>query len=446
MVERDNNTIRAVSWSEVFPWLKIVRVFRLAIAPRALILGALGILLTVIGWWAVGNIFGTDSAATHWLKPFVERQVPAVPGPAGVGESRAVAERVWPWEALVKAVPNKPGEIDFGDLKTRPAEPVTDSWMLLSQPALQGIWNTGFGLADIVAIILCGLWAAAVWAFFGAAICRTAAVQLAADEQVGAFAAMRFAAGKWPAYFAAPLFPVGGVILAAIPVIILGLIMRAGGSGIIVAGILWPLALAAGFVMAILLLGLLFGWPLMWGTISTEGTDSFDALSRSYAYTFQRPLRYLFYAAVAAFIGALGWLLVQQFAAGVVWLSYWAAGFGLGEDGLKSIMGTGGAPLTGAAYVGAWLIWLFAGCVKLLAFGYFFSYFWSAAAAIYLLLRRDVDATEMDEVYLDEDATEPATGLPEIGADAAGAPVVEGGVSESAAPNPAAAATEKGEG
>ena len=47
--------------------------------------------------------------------------------------------------------------------------------------------------------------------------------------------------------------------------------------------------------MAVLLLGLIFGWPLMFSTISTEGTDAFDAISRSYAYVFQRPFHYLFY-------------------------------------------------------------------------------------------------------------------------------------------------------
>ena len=63
------------------------------------------------------------------------------------------------------------------------------------------------------------------------------------------------------------------------------------------------------------------------------------------------------------------------------------------------------------------------GCVKLLAVGYLFSYFWTAAAAIYFLLRRDVDATEMDEVFLDADADEAASGLPTVTTDQAGAPV-----------------------
>ena len=43
-----------------------------------------------------------------------------------------------------------------------------------------------------------------------------------------------------------------------------------------------------------------------------------------------------------------------------------------------------------------------------------FSYFWTASAAIYFLFRRDVDATEMDEVFLDADASEPDSGLPAI--------------------------------
>ena len=103
-----------------------------------------------------------------------------------------------------------------------------------------------------------------------------------------------------------------------------------------------PLALVAGLLMAILLLGLLFGWPLMWATISTEETDSFDALSRSYAYVFQRPLHYLFYAFVAGVVGWLGWLLVANFAAGVIF--GWAIGPPVGEAAPKAT-----APLWAAA-------------------------------------------------------------------------------------------------
>ncbi len=92
--------------------------------------------------------------------------------------------------------------------------------------------------------------------------------------------------------------------------------------------LIWPVVLAGGFVMTILLAGVLLGWPLMWATISVEGTDSFDALNRTYSYVFQRPLRYLFYVIVAAAIGWLGWVVVETFAASVIWLASWAASWG----------------------------------------------------------------------------------------------------------------------
>jgi len=64
--------------------------------------------------------------------------------------------------------------------------------------------------------------------------------------------------------------------------------------------------------MTLLLVGVLLGWPLMWATISVEGTDSFDALSRTYAYVFQKPLRYAAYIGFAVIIGLLGWIVVEN--------------------------------------------------------------------------------------------------------------------------------------
>ena len=410
MIEHDSHTLRAIAWSEVFPWLSIARVFRVSIAARMLVLAAVAILITATGWGILGAIFGTDSPATQWLTPFSNCS----------------------WLAVTERVPNQPSFAPFFHGQQDPKgwrdaywshDPVTGPWTLLTSPSLAGLSQTGLSPSAITCLILCGLLSVAVWAFFGAAICRIAAVQLAADEQVGFGAALRFACRKWPSYCFAPLLPIGGVLLAAIPVLVLGFIMKAN-IGVLLGGFLWPLALAAGAFMTLLLVGVLFGWPLMWATISAEGTDSFDALSRTYAYLFQRPLHYLFYAIVAGFLGWLGWLLVENLAAAVVWMAYWAAGWGSGDAQIQAIV-TGSESLAGAGYAGAILVRFFAGCVKLLAVGYLFSYFWSAAAAIYFLLRRDVDATETDEVYLDADASEQPFGLPAVTTDKAGAPVAE---------------------
>jgi hypothetical protein len=400
MSERDEGMVRGVAWSELLPWVSIVRSFRLAIAMRVLLLGAAGILLTAIVWGLVGVTFGTDSPATKWLEPFTTCS----------------------WRAVVGVVPNEPPLADrhFPPGHWIPPtnwfhDPISGPWTLLTSPAWAGLQSPGASLTAVASVLLCGLLAAAIWAFFGAAISRIAAVQLAAGEQVGLGAALRYACRKWPAYFAAPLLPVGGMLLAAVPVALLGIVMHVVGLWL---GIfLWPLVLVLGLLMALLLLGLLFGWPLMWATISAEGTDSFDALSRAYAYTFQRPLHYLFYAAVAAVIGWLGWLVVENFAAGVVWMGYWAVSWGCSSDQLDRLLNSGEG-------VSVRAIHFWAGCVKLLAVGYLFSYFWTATTAIYFLLRRSVDATEMDEVFLDADAGEESSALPTILADQAGAPVV----------------------
>ena len=153
-------------------------------------------------------------------------------------------------------------------------------------------------LRDVIALVVSALCSLAIWAFFGAAITRVAAVELATGERVGWGSALRWARAKWLAYFSAPAIPMIGVGLAVVPVFLLGILMKSSFFAAI-GGLIWPLALAAAFIMTLLLAGVLLGWPLMWATISVEGTDSFDALSRTYAYVFQKPLRYLLYIIVA---------------------------------------------------------------------------------------------------------------------------------------------------
>ncbi len=89
---------------------------------------------------------------------------------------------------------------------------------------------------------------------------------------------------------------------------------------------------------------------------------------------------------------------------------------------------------------GSWLIRFWVGCLKFLGIGFLYSYIWVAGSAMYLLLRRDVDATEMDEVLPEEEAEPQPAPLPEVKTDEAGAPVVadQAPSSEDASPQPGA--------
>ncbi len=397
MADHEGSPVRKVIWSELFPWLSLVRCFRLAIGFRVLVLSALAIVLTSVGWWVLGLIFGHVSASSSAAAVGLAAQMPEPFGLPTVGIPRDLA------------------------MAQGADGPLVAVWMRMSTPFWQFFQGPAPRATMLAGVVLSALWGLAVWAWCGGAITRIVAVQLACEERLSWSAVVRHATRKWLAYFSAPLFPLMGVLLTAAPMGLLGLLMRFD-LGLFAVALIWPLLLVGGLLMALLLLGLVFGWPLMWATISSEGTDSFDALSRSYAYAFQRPLHYAFYAFVVSLLGVLGWLLVWYFATAVIGLTYWATGWGAGGTTIEAI-GSGGAALGSIGRGGVWFIHLWTGLVKLVAVGFLFSYFWTAATAIYFLLRRDVDATEMDEVYLEGE--QQTYGLPPVKTDAAGAPVIE---------------------
>ena len=240
---------------------------------------------------------------------------------------------------------------------------------------------------------------------------------------------------------AALALPLLGVAVIAVPMVALGSCMRLDW-GLLLVGVLWLPVLLGGFLMTVLLLGLLFGWPLMWGTIATEGSDAFDAISRSYAYTFQRPLRYLFYVTVAALLGLLGSLLVWGVSESTVHLGYWGTGWGAGNARIAAVRHDADYDWRTARpedaeterQTGAWknglpiragvaLVGFGVALVRTATCAFAYSYFWCVAAAIYMLLRNDVDHTEMDDVHLENE--EHSYGLPSLTRDKAGVPGID---------------------
>ncbi len=132
-----------------------------------------------------------------------------------------------------------------------------------------------------------------------------AAVQLARKEKISLGEAIRFTTSRYLSFLSAPLIPLVFVGIVAIFLLIFGLFHLIPVFGdIVVDGLGWPLVLLAGLAMAVVLVGLV-GWPMMYGTISAEGSDSFDALSRSYSYVYQSPWHYIWYGLVALAYGAI---------------------------------------------------------------------------------------------------------------------------------------------
>src|SRR5262249_54720796 len=76
---------------------------------------------------------------------------------------------------------------------------------------------------------------------------------------------------------------------------------------------------------------------------------------------------------------------------------------------------------TGAVLVAIWL-----GLFFLLVLGVGYSYFWSASTIIYLLMRKQVDDAELDEVYFEEDEQEDFAAAPPAAAKPAAPPADPG--------------------
>lgn len=401
----DRATIGSIAWGELFPWLILVRAFRIAATLRVIALATAGIVLTLAGWWLAAWLVPDEGNAAALLLPGQK-----VPG--------ALVQSVGP--VFTKADPWRPGEGTFQVWS--PFNPLAQVWLALPR-TMRGLFAAGVTWKDVPALLLASLCTLAVWAFFGAAIVRIAAVQLTTGQRLPLGLALRHAGRKWTSYFGAPLFPLGGVLLITVFLSLLGLLLRFDASAVLTA-MIWPLALAGGLIVTLLLVGLAFGWPLMWPAIGVQSSDSYDAISRSYSYVFQRPLHYLFYAWVAAALGTLAWLVASNLAHWVIEWTYWAASWGAGWERIQTLVS--GGDLGGGGLVAGAMLNFWTSFVLVIGWAFLCGFFWVSATAIYLLLRHDVDGNELDDVVFEDERLDPAYSVPSLHAEDGGGRSIPG--------------------
>jgi hypothetical protein len=377
-------TIRQIAWRELFPWLILFRTFRIAISPTLLALATVAVLATSLGWRIAGLAFLSPTQRT----------------------TQASGSQ------LAAAVPPEVHSYLPSGVRT----PLLDAYFELAEP-LARFFQLKLTLGESAFYAFGFLWTLTIWAFPGGVITRRAIVQLASDAPPGLRPTITYAGSRYLWYFLAPLYPLLGIVLLAVPITLLGLVLRLSLSlGALVAGLAWLLVAIAGVGAMWLFGGLIFGWPLMWPTISAERDgDPFEAFSRSYSYVYGKPLHYFFYVIVAAALGALSWAIVWGAAVIVREFGFWALAWGGGGLAVAEIRAQA-LDIAAGEFVwlhdealwkfGTTLIGLVVALIHAVAAAFRFSFFFCAASAIYLLLRHDVDEKEMDEVYLDANALE----------------------------------------
>jgi len=313
---------------------------------------------------------------------------------------------------------NRPAFVEAGTAVSSPESYGLLAWLLMMA---WGVWWM-FCAYPFYTIIYVAV-ALAVWAVLGGAICRIAALHAAREEKISIVSAVRFGLSKFFSLFGAPLLPLAFIVGLGFCLAIAGWIGAIPYAGEWLFVLLFMLPLIAGVISTFLTIGLAGGFPLMWPTIAAEGSDGFDAFSRSFSYIFARPFRYGLYWLVATIYGTICYLFVRLFAFMSLrtvhhWAGWWmrAAGrdeYALGAGKLDTMWAQptfssfhgpiqweamrNGSEAAASVILGLW-VYLVSGVV--LAF--LACFIFSAATNIYFLLRRQVDATDLDDVYIEE--------------------------------------------
>jgi hypothetical protein len=261
----------------------------------------------------------------------------------------------------------------------------------------------------------------------GGAICRIAALQFARGEKPGLTEALRFSTQRFASFFIAPLTPIGIIIVPVVFIFLLGLIGNIPWAGELIIGISMPLALIAGALITVVLIGMFAGFNLMFPAIAYDGSDCFDSISRSFSYVYAKPWRMGFYTTIAAVYGAISYTFVRFFAFILLSVTHLFLELGVWMENSKDVSKLIAiwpklkftklisykdvVTTNWTESVGAFLVYLFLLAVLGLVVSFVISFYFSANTIIYSLMRNKVDNTALEDMYtyFDETEIEPDT-------------------------------------
>ncbi len=226
------------------------------------------------------------------------------------------------------------------------------------------------------------LWLCTTFALFGGVLARRAAVELGQRTISPWGEAIGLVASRWQSYLWATGMHFVGILVLLLPALLLGLCSRLGTVGGVVAGVLLLLCYPLVFGIGRFALSAIICFPLSVVAICVEKkADAFEGFSRSNAYFFQRPVVAVLCSLLLLAAGLVGEKIVYW----TLHLGWWLMRHGFAFSG-----GPGAQDNLYLNY-GDWL-------TQMLIAAYWFSFFWAAVAAIYLILRRSVDNCELDEM------------------------------------------------
>jgi hypothetical protein len=445
-----------INWGECFGFTNLFRTFRLALHPSKLVLAVVGLVLTlVLGlvldavWPADHEPYANEINDYVMVADFQVRRATVAAEQEGGPPTTGIFRQMLGFQttrvlALCESVLN----FDLFAGLQYTLMPRTETMVPARIGALANVVLMIQGVQWLIfehyvyAIIFFVVFLA-IWSWLGGAICRIAALDAARDEKPPLKQALGFAGRKYVNFAGAPLMGLALIAILGIALGIGGLLTSIPYAGEIVFTPFTFVALLVGGIITAVLIALVAGGGLMWPTIAIEGSDAFDAISCSFSYIYTKPWRTLLYAVVTLVYGALCYLFVRFFVFIMLILTRVFIGCGMFPTSrplftdadkldvmwpaptfghLVSWPNTYINHMQGWDYFGACLIWFWAVVLVLFMYAFVVTFYFSGCTMIYLLLRREVDVTDMDDVFVEEyeePAPEPVPAAP------AGAPPAE---------------------
>jgi len=429
----DEGTIRRIDWQELCPAVLLPQAVSIATTFRVLWIASFGVLLTLFLAMLLNEIHSLYQTGEVLINGgpvsqdfiSIDKTIKAIPIPNPVINWLCPFDR---YSALIGVnqsekrpdcdrVKYKASVVDPGErIATLPTpDTILLPWRMMSN-SLERLFSQQnvFSLAWFLGVL-------GIWGLCGAIITRTAATQITIGQYSRWSHLKNFLKWRLLSYFAAILIPVTGLLLCAFAVKIACLLLVVPVANQLVA-ILFPIVLFLGFCFAILGIGLLFGWPLAFAAVSVDGSDGFDAVSRAYSYVYQRPLQYLVYAVLGIILGMIGYFFIAWFVDLTLAL---IAGWGNAPFVDFVALAQGGTLESGRQFLLTDQILLFwCWCFQMVKIGFLFGYFWVCSTVIYVILRRSVDGTPIDEIRFPPNDQPGVLNMPSLKTDEKGAPEV----------------------
>jgi hypothetical protein len=259
-----------------------------------------------------------------------------------------------------------------------------------------------------------------VFSIGGGAICRIAALQVAKGEKPGLTFALHYSLKQFTSFLTTPVAPVVIIAILGAFIFIVGLAGNIPRVGELLIGISMPLILFFGMLMTVVIIGTFAGFNLMFPAVAYDGSDCFDAISRSFCYVYDKPWWMLFYTAIAMVYGSICYTFIRYFAFLTLWVTRGSLKLGLWADAgnqeinklqaiwpepafIKMAGETPAVTSNWTEWLAAYLVYVFVLVVIGLVVSFIINFYFSANTIIYALMRYRVDNTPIEDIYTPAD-------------------------------------------